>query len=503
MSSVFYFVFIFAFMAVQDLSALLDHSKGRGSFKLSESHHDHMEHHWSKISEVKPNQLGAERINKHLELNGHDPINFTVATSADEELTLHHGPSSTMAAATPLGGALPSSVNNATHPCFPPIGDQGQLGSCVGWASTYYQASHELGLVNGYNNKQSFNNVLSPKWTYNLLNGGANNGLYIPDAYTLLQQNGATSIVHFPYDSNYLSWDLNTNDWVQAIYNRLSPPQLVSTQNLTAIKQLLNNGHIVTLGTYIDSWVFTQIKSDPANQNSPYTGQWAASWMNGEEGGHCITIVGYDDNVWIDVNGNGQVDSGERGAFLFANSWSTDWGNNGFIWVSYDAFLSKSGVPNGPNANRIPVAAATNNYVISVIPKATNYAPKLITEFTITQARRNQIKVAAGVSSTSVMNPTNQFSSDVLSNSGGSYEFDGTTSSNPETVTFAIDLTDLLGSGKQRFYLTLADTVAGNPTTLSAFSLIDMTHNQQVKYGGSLPLIVDNSRIAPYIDYNY
>ena len=68
--------------------------------------------------------------------------------------------------------ALPRYVDNRLLPSFPPIGDQGQQGSCVAWATTYYQATHEVGLANGTNNKTGPAKILSPKWTYNMINSG-------------------------------------------------------------------------------------------------------------------------------------------------------------------------------------------------------------------------------------------------------------------------------------------------------------------------------------------
>ena len=50
-----------------------------------------------------------------------------------------------------------------------------------------------------------------------------------------------------------------------------------------------------------------------------------------------MTLVGYNDNIWIDINKNYKVDDGEMGAFKIANSWGTEYGNDGFAWVAYDA----------------------------------------------------------------------------------------------------------------------------------------------------------------------
>ena len=59
--------------------------------------------------------------------------------------------------------------------------------------------------------------------------------------------------------------------------------------------------------------------------------------------GHEFTIVGYDDSFECDIDGDGYTYSpGEQGAFKIANSWGTGWGNDGFIWVMYDAVRIES-----------------------------------------------------------------------------------------------------------------------------------------------------------------
>lgn len=483
-----------------------DHTK-YGLSRLSQQEHHYLENNTHKVIEVRPNDIGTDRINAHLEENNIYPqeeaeenifsnIEFNTLRASSKEAKKLIGASS----------SLPTAVNNSLLPSFPPIGDQGPLGSCVGWGSTYYQASHELGLLNGFNNKTSFTHVLSPKWTYDMINEGQDRGSSVAAAYQLLSTNGAANLLSFPYDTNYTSWALNTQDWVSAISNRMAPYVLIPglNGNLTAIKQALNNGHVLTFATFIDSWVYTIIKRDPANINNSHVGEYACVYMNGQRGGHFMTIVGYDDNLWIDINGNGKVDSGERGAFLIANSWGTNWGNSGFIWISYDAFLASSAVSRGPSAGRVPAGIYLNSCVISIVPKAAHYSPSLIAQFSLSQTQRNQITAQVGASNTNQSSPTSLIS--ILNRQGGSLEFDGIGSSTLGTVTFAADLTDLLPSGgsssTNRYYLSIGDSARGNSTTLNSFVVIDPIHNRQVS-NSSLPKTYDNSQGAIFVDYAF
>jgi C1A family cysteine protease len=491
-----------------------DEIKGRGLKPLTAEDIQNIEQNSHWIIKVHPNKIGAARIQEHLKKNGKKPIKIATK-SHDEEVVLNHG--LTQETVEKIQSSisdhpLPYSVDNTLLHSFPPIGDQQQLGSCVAWGSTYYQATHEYGLLNGINNKNASAHILSPKWTYNLLNNGEDNGLNPPDTFKLLSQNGAATLTAFPYDSNYLQWDLHAKDWIAAISRRMTPARMISgiggsqPQNLHMIKQLLNNGHILTFATFVDSWVYTTVKEDPANPNSPAVGQQAVAWMNGSNGGHYLTIVGYNDDIWIDVNGDNKVDTGEKGAFLIANSWSDSWGNNGLIWISYDAFLSQSAVKNGPNDGRVPLADAMNSYVVSISAKSPNYQPKLLAQFTLSQSERNQVFIGAGSSDVNQKNPSQKFSSGALVNQGGLYEFNGKAADSPEKATFALDLTDLIPSEEdsktQRFYLILGANKVKEPTTLTSFSLLDNVHQKHIDYE-NIPLVCDNKNLTPYIDYSF
>lgn len=476
---------------------------GTGAIPLSQEQLDELHQNSPRILAVKPNKIGAARINEHNQKLGAGPLSIEYATTPDEEFITNknsEGVSHDELMASWGISSLPAHVDNSQLPCFPPIGDQGQHGSCVAFATTYYHATHEYGLLNGVNNKTSSNGIRSPKWTYNMINWGGDGGSWPTSGYDLLNKNGATSIVNFPYDGNYTQWDLNTQDWLGALNYRMAPVQFLnvnSSTDINTIKSLLNNGHAVTFTTYAYSWVITRVGTDPSTTNNPYAGQYAISWMNGNSGGHHVTLIGYDDNVWIDVNGNGKVDAGEKGAFLMANSWGTGWANQGFMWISYDAFYNVSQVVNGPGPGRLQVA----DQLYSMVPLAANYQPKIAATFSLTQSVRDEIAMSVGSSATTATTPSTTIASQALQQSGGSLAFDGTAAKSM-TATFALDLTDLLPSTSttERYYLITSDVSAGNPTTENTFTLVDLVNNKQISMTPN-PNTVDNGTIRPYIDY--
>lgn len=60
----------------------------------------------------------------------------------------------------------------------------------------------------------------------------------------------------------------------------------------------------------------------------------------GTESNHEITIVGWDDNY--SKNNFGSYKPSSNGAWLVKNSWGTNWGNNGYFWISYEDSVLKS-----------------------------------------------------------------------------------------------------------------------------------------------------------------
>ena len=60
-----------------------------------------------------------------------------------------------------------------------------------------------------------------------------------------------------------------------------------------------------------------------AGKNGGYFQPNSVLKIDEERKGHAMTIVGYDDYVM-------------GGSVLVANSWGEDWGNNGFLWISYE-----------------------------------------------------------------------------------------------------------------------------------------------------------------------
>ena len=186
-----------------------------------------------------------------------------------------------------------------------------------------------------------------------------------------------------------------------------------------------------------------------------------------------MTIVGYNDDIWVDLNGDGLVTANEKGALRIANSWGTGWGEAGFCWLAYQALRTRNSASTSEGVFWYDEAAW--------VTARASYQPQLIAEFTLNHLTRNQLAMSLGISDTTASTPTTTWSPNrILSYAGGAWAFNGL--STAIDGTFCLDFTDLLPNPAtaKRYYLRMYDSAAGNVATLKAFKLVDLAHGQEI-----------------------
>ena len=462
-----------------------------------------------KVKKVHLNKLGFERVNTHrvkkgmfkLEKNTSVPISGEIeAVVGETEMPAAAADSNLSVADSLPPGSLPSYIDNSQLKYFPPIRSQGSLGSCASWAGAYYAMTHMYAFARDLDAKNGGDAYrFSPKWTYNMLNGGANVGTWHYDCYKIGIKHGCATWQEFPYDTDYRSWCLNPAVWRQAISRRFQQYGYVGSVNtdagLAQVKQLLVNGYVLNFATYINSWQFKTIGNDPATTaDDAFVGKQSAVLVNGTNGGHAMTIVGYNDDIWVDLNGDNLVTPNEKGAFRIANSWGTGWGEAGFCWLSYQAVRTRNLVSSSEGIFWYDEACW-----VTARPA---YTPQLIVEFTLNHLKRNQLQISLGVSDVGKVTPTTTWYSQMLNYQGGPYAFDGTTVA--RDATFALDFTDLLptdGSLK-RYYLGVYDSKIADLAILKANKIVDLNNGAEV-IAADVPKTADASQVYSFLDYQY
>lgn len=454
-----------------------------------------------KVKKVKFNPIALERINQARERQGQrrlTPVDVELVNIGDEAVGAK-APSTETSAPTAVS-SLPTYVDNSTLSYFPPIRSQGSLNSCAQFSAVYYTLTHMTAMARGWDAKLGGDAYrFSPKWTYNMLNGGANAGTWHYDAYAIAQKHGIATWAEFPYDSNYRAWCLNPAAWRNAVGTRADKTGKVldvdTSTGLGQLKQLLLNGYVLNFATYISSWQWKAIANDPATPaDDAFAGKQAVTMVNGTSGGHAMTIVGYNDDIWVDINGDGQVASEEKGALRIANSWGTSWMEGGYCWVTYQSLRTRN-----------PVSSSEGLFwydEATWVTARTAYTPKLLGEFTLNHAKRSQIVMSLGISDTSATIPSVTWTPNrILSYAGGAYDFNGTTL--VYDGVFYLDFTELVPntSGAKRYYLGMRDSTAGDLSTLKFFKLIDLVNGKEIGCP-TVPMVADATIKYAFIDYD-
>lgn len=224
-------------------------------------------------------------------------------------------------------GTLPASVD--LIPKFPPIGDQGQYGTCVSWAVGYNIKTAISGINKGLTTSQlsSAANQYSPKDLFIAIpdnqKGPDCNGTNFSEALTVMQNRGVATMQTVPYTNlgNCSNANLQPGWTSEANQNRIQYWRKIDP-SITSIKQNLANNIPVILGARLAdnfmSWNSDQVLSSATSYNNV-----------GQHAYHAMVIAGYDDN------------KGPNGAFRVINSWGNFWGDVGYIWVDYNFMMNE------------------------------------------------------------------------------------------------------------------------------------------------------------------
>lgn len=345
-------------------------------------------------------------------------------------------------------GNLPDSVDLSETKYFPPIGSQGGLGSCATFSTAYYQLSYEMNRQ--LDRTATLANTRSPQLVYNLMSTEGLSGTLADSNYKFMMLHGAPSMELLPYsDSDHLSWHATEEIWNDAMYYRVKDfyafeaigtedTQITSPddEDLYEVKAALASGQVLIYATCIYSWVGTKIVEHPdVPENSKFVGEEIIKYQDGSEGGHSMTLVGYNDNIWVDQNSNNKVDNGEIGAFKIANSWGDGYANDGFCWVAYDALNKFTSVEGGYSGYRErPI-----DYIQSITVKPADVGSKIYVRFTLNTVNRSQMEIYFNAEHNGVEETTKFLAGALYRSAVDECGFDGTKEATDGTFCFALD----------------------------------------------------------------
>ena len=220
-----------------------------------------------------------------------------------------------------LTASLPTSVDLTGN--LPAIGDQGQYGTCVAWATAYNCRTWLYAKAKGLKTSSlNSSNTFSPADIFMAIDdsykGEDCGGTNFEYAFDKMVSRGVATLATAPYSNLSCSskpsssWNTNAANYKIKSYREISV-------NKNTIKQYLSEGRLVVFGAKLgDEFMYADDNSVLTKQTSfNYTGMHAY---------HALVCAGYDDS------------KGSNGAFLVVNSWGKSWGYNGYIWVDENFF---------------------------------------------------------------------------------------------------------------------------------------------------------------------
>ncbi len=396
----------------------------------------------------------------------------------------------------------PAYVNNASNKYFPPIFNQ-VGGSCGSASRISYMFAYEINCLRDVDASLRENQYPSHfTWLLTMGNSGKER---------MAMANGVPNAVTyggFPYSDDFgiqdatdsdFGWMQGYDNWYAAMHNRISgngnfPLSVETEEGREAVKNWLWNhngdtdfpaGGICGIGVASRGLVLEPVSEshNSGREERLASANYIKQW--GPQVDHALTIVGYDDLVRFDLDGNGvygEEYKDEVGAWIIANSWGSWWSGNGLVYCPYK--------------NATPSASSTGYYMPEVYYARKDYRPLRTLKILMNYSHRSELKLSAGISAdTAATEPDQVVEFEHFRNAGnGAGTFpdpavpmlgrwaDGLLHHEP--MEFGYDLTDLSATFDTRrplkyfFIIETKQRAAGNGM-VHALSLIDYEFDEQ------------------------
>jgi hypothetical protein len=211
---------------------------------------------------------------------------------------------------------LPDAVSLKNY--SPTPGSQGAYGTCTGWSSAYAGRTILEAIRNNWTRERIDSNVFSPSYIYNQIRIGNDcyGGASIIDALNILKNQGGMKMKDFAYDCDLKISEENkitAKEYTIIEYREVSDKY--AADKVIKVKKSLSQQKPVVIAMDCPNSFYNA--GDLWKPKKTDYKLWSV--------GHALCVVGYDDNKY-------------NGAFEIMNSWSEEWGNNGYTWIRYDDF---------------------------------------------------------------------------------------------------------------------------------------------------------------------
>lgn len=201
----------------------------------------------------------------------------------------------------------------------PPVGNQAREGSCVAFAVGYGAASIHQFYKTGATSYSYSTNIFSPEYLYNQTKffPDCSSGTAMQTALDFIKLNGIVPWSVMPYEDAQCATMPTAEQKVLAQSYKINGYYKILTTDTSMIKSMIKQNKAVIISISVDGNFFN---AKPGfiwkNTGSPFGI------------GHSIIIVGYNDQLK---------------AWKIMNSFGTAWGTNGFGYIEYAMFPTRTG----------------------------------------------------------------------------------------------------------------------------------------------------------------
>lgn len=199
---------------------------------------------------------------------------------------------------------------------LPEIGDQGDVGSCVGWATAYYGLTIVKRIEKGRDYPEFSALSVFNRFCYLKGLDPCGGGSYIDGCLSLLVTKGCPFVRD--YDKPNCSVDANNKRYTDCLYSF----ERLQHNNVNQLKLSLVNNCPVVIGLEVFVGGLGNTLNSKFLDSNGVAKMDVFRTSKYPVGGHALCVIGYDDNVG-------------GGAFKIANSWGKSWGKSGFFWLRY------------------------------------------------------------------------------------------------------------------------------------------------------------------------
>ena len=395
-----------------------------------------------------------------------------------------------------LARELPSAVDNSTLPFMTPIYHQSAL-ECGQAASIVYTFSYEINCRRGLENNSNARRYPS-HFAWNFCNGGSSRGVSFMDTWQVIRTAGTPTVAQWGGSYNYggaAYWASGYSLYYNAMRNRIVEFYAIPTdteEGILTLKHWLDNhlrgDEFGGLANFYSTHVpngHEMLHQIP--EGTPHAGMWIVPNFQSNVN-HGQTIVGYDDSICWDYNGDGRytndedlnhdgvidIHDWEVGAVIFCNSFGTDFANAGYSYLPYRKLAE------------LPAQGGIWNSCVYVVDVKDEVLPRLTYKATVAHTCRGRIKLMAGVATNvHATRPEHTIEWAVFNFQGGEHYMQGDSTEAQRSLELGLDVSQLLeyispGHPAKFFF----EVVENDPDGVSdgevvAFSLMD--------YQGSLP----------------